>query len=220
MSQRSFRMPGELPPIERGLELFLQWRDAPNKLLGGMAPIDLFKGPFLDLDRTFFIGSCAWMPIVTGKLFKEQDDARTKTVDHDIDICFADKDQADAFTDAAPALLHEKTVSATWRLDETVNRFGGRKIVRSDYAGEVIDIAWLHPQVSIAEFIAAFKQDHEKVAIVASARPHDLTAVTRLVRPFTHNKRDPAHREICYACQRDYEEYKKAEAEREYIDFS
>jgi hypothetical protein len=208
------KIPDTLPTIQKGIDLFLEWRDQPSKLLSGVVPMELFKGPFIDIDRVWFTGSCAWYPLVMGKKWNEP-------AGSDIDVCFYDQEQATAFVEH-----FIQQMEGTMFVGQEPNRFGGAKIFHStvphppqDKHG-IMDVFWLPKSgITIAEMISGFTQDHEKVAIVASAQPGDLSAVTRLVRPWEHTWQGlgaPAHREECYACRKTFESHqakKKREAD-------
>ena len=202
MPRRGTTLPKQIIPIETGLKLFCQWKEAPCPQLAGLSPISLFKGPFIDIDRVWFIGSCAWMPLVTGKKFDDKTD---------IDICFADKDQALAFRDHAVEAL--TSASAVLRVVEGLecNRFGGPKLFwtkprKKPHAPEEIeerefmDIMWPPPGRTIAEVISGFLDAHEKVSVTASAQPGDINAVVRLTYEWVHNIHNADHRKECHAC--------------------
>ncbi len=213
---RSADLPANRVTIEAGLSKFCHWRSKPNPLLSDLTVDDLFAGagPLLDLERAWFTGSCAWMPIVQGRMF---DNAT------DIDIWFFDKDQARAFTmHALDKLNRADQKQRTYYESLECNRFGGPKIARtpagrgrparSNADHKIMDVFWLPPNRTIGEVISTYESLHERVAISAAASPADLHLVTRLTYPWQHNKRDKAHREECYGCARDM----KAELDRQF----
>lgn len=211
MSQLTTTIPKKLPTIEKGLELFRQWRDSPCKMLGGLCPIDLFKGPWIDADRVWVVGSAAWVPFVSGKKFKL--DHGRLGAGSDIDLFFRDRDQAMSFADGVMATLREKQPEHHFYIPDEPNRFGGPKIKAAYRDEELLDVAWLPPSgATIAEVIIGFRH-HERVSVVLTANSHDLSAVIRLVRPWEHRASDEAHRAECHACNEEYTKPK-------YYDFS
>ncbi len=218
MSKRGTKLPEAIKPVELGLNLFCQWKVEPCDKFAGLSFMDLFAGagPFIDLDRVWVVGSCAWQPIIKGTKWDGQSD---------VDIIFPDQDQAEAFRDRALELLNNNARPQR-RVVEGLeaNRFGGTKLfwtkprtkpsAREEVEDrEFMDIIWLPPSGrTVAEVISEFNEPHEKVAINAAAAPGDVNSVIRLAYPWKHEYWQPTtdaveHRKECYACQVDHREH-------------
>ncbi len=195
-------IPDPLPLLEHGIIKFVEWRDKPCKALGGLVPLDLFKGQLsLDIDRAWFFGSCVWMPMVQGKAFHGRYEP-----DNDVDVCFYTEDVAREFADRVTGMLttaYEGKRSSAVQLLPSKNRWGGPKIFVGDR--QVMDVTWLPTGHTIAEFISGFLYEHEHVAIMAGARLGDIGAVTRIVRTLKHEPYNHKHRAWCVECQRRYD---------------
>ncbi len=192
-------------PLDIGtaLAMFCQWKDDHWARIG-MTPSELFAGagPFLDLNRVWFFGSTAWMPLMMGRKHDHQTD---------IDLVFVSEDEARQF--AAHALTKLNGVKNRYYENLEPNRFGGpsirhlvRKTPSSEIDPKVLDVAWLPPTRTVAEFVGSFPQIHERCAILASAQRADVHLVTRAAWTWDHRRSDAKHRKECYACEREYAE--------------
>lgn len=182
---RNILQPATLPSPHDAINTFVGWRDSPCPLIKHVTPLSLFAGQWgIDIDRVWFVGSCAWMPAVLGRPFDNESD---------IDIVFADEEQAKTFVENAVAKLAcESPIE-----HQSYNTFGGWKFKRAEpgvtppstatanqttYVKSFMDVWWLPPNESIAEHIMSWKHDHEHVAIMAGASVGEISALTRIVR--------------------------------------
>lgn len=186
--------PDVLPRLEVGIDKFIKWRDRPCPLLPGkMCPIDMLKCCMeVEPDRTWFVGSSAWMPLVQGRMFDNESD---------IDIVVSSREAHDAFV--------EKLVEAFSQQDKTIavetfkNTHEGTKFKRTSNTrarADFLDVWWLPRDKegnirSIQEHVMGFKQAHEHVAIMAGVRPQEIGAVTRIVIPETWEENERVQRD-------------------------
>jgi hypothetical protein len=184
MARDNVIIPQILPTISKAIDIFIEWRDKPNILLGTLSPIDLFNYT-TDIDRVWFVGSSVWMPAVLGIPADSSSD---------IDIITETEDAYRNLFDYIKFILAERYSGQYF---EEENRYGGKKLLRRDthtnYVRKLIDVWHLPSNQTIAEHIMGFPRDHERCAAMAGISKDEVNCFTRIVKP---NKENPELRKI------------------------
>jgi hypothetical protein len=178
---RSITIPDKLPTLESAINLFINWRDNPCELLGGLPPVKLFNYT-TDIDRTWFVGSSVWMPAVLEQMPDK---------DADIDIITQNKESYEILFGYIKATLAEVFPGA---YTEETNLYGGMKLKRNNR--KIIDVWHLPENQSIAEHIMGFPQAHERCAVMAGISKGDINSITRIVMPNSTKREVPKTRNL------------------------
>lgn len=163
-------IPKVLPPLDAAMILFSQFIATPIELLAGYRPSELFSIQ-QDVDRAWFVGSAAWMPLVRCKAWSSEKS--------DIDIAFGIPGSAQIFGEQVKRMLENKGEEIF--IEE--NKWEGPKLCRkvNKRMKPFLD-AWDIPDGhTIGEHIWSFPRNHERCAIMVGACNGEVSAVTRLV---------------------------------------
>lgn len=180
MSQKDIIIPKKLPTPEVAVNLFVEFRDKSLPLLAGLSLMQLM-GNAQDVDRIWIVGSTAWRPAVFG---------RYPAAVRDIDIVFGVAKGAEEFITQAKQLLERATNGGVYTIKDKVPKgeWTGTSLSKKATDHPFLD-AWDLPEgQTIAEHIMGFEQDHERCAITLGALRGEIGALTRIVRPSSHNK--------------------------------
>ena len=169
--QMQVKLPKHLPALRDVATEHHKLFYRPLPMLMGLSLKDLFKNN--DITNVWQVGSRAWrhalgMPVPEDK---------------DIDLIFSGPGEALDFLGNAYHTLSMMTDESMWSLSNNDKFYSGHKLRNAMTGGGIIDAWELSQDESIAECIAGFKNQHERVAIAIGASAGDGAAVTRLVKP-------------------------------------